>query len=459
MRDAGYIAMCFVHRSAKKLLGRYREPVGVRFVDVAPDDAAEDGTVLFGGLTAGANSEGADIRKPLSSLYPVENAVPPGSHQHLETSYTKGPGQQPKFATESFSPDLWRGFIERASIPQGYRNAGLRYAGYIASGLNSWCLPSWIWTNGAIVRQLCAAGDIEQARAIGDRLIALQEADGGWVVRSDYTVTEEIPVVAPNDSAYIANNACVELYKATGDDTYLHAARKCAAWIMECARPDGLVWTGYDRRTGTWLKEHTIVDTGFTAGLFARLVTITGDAKYREFLERFVARFIELFYDPATQCFATSVDASDMRVGGRFARGQAWALEGLIPAYEALQSEPIKQVAAANVAAIIDQQLSNGGWAYNFDKAYLGEDCKGVSVLAKALLDWDRTHPNAPARRAAQKALDWCIARTSVSGESAGGIFSFNSEGAVVHNYYTRTAFVYSSAYALECCEALAANG
>ena len=113
----------------------------------------------------------------------------------------------------------------------------------------------------------------------------------------------------------------------------------------------------------------------------------------------------------------------------------------------------------ANVQAIVAQQLRNGGWAYNFDKAYLGEDCKGVPVLAKALLDWHRIVANDDLYRSARLAMRWCKARTSLSGDSSGGIFSFNSEGAVVHNFYTKTAFVYSSAYALECRNALAANG
>lgn len=452
------MAMCFVHLWAKKLLGLHREPDGVRFVDITSEDMSDDGSVQFHGLPNSGGAETTDGRVLKDQLYPVENVVPVGSNRHLKTSFDKSWCGGIVRSKQSFSPDLWRMFIDNATIPQGYRNGGLKYAGFIASGRDKWCLPSWIWTNGAIVRYLCSVGDIRQARDIGDRLLARQEPQGGWVVRSDYTPTDEIPVVAPNDSAYIANNACLSLFETTGDKRYLASARKCADWVMGCARPDGLVWTGYDRRTGVWLKDHTIVDTGFTAGLFARLFLLTGEAKYGEFLENFVERFVELFYDPKTDCFATSVDENNQPIGGRFARGQAWALEGLIPAYEALRSARIRKIVTANVQAIVTQQLGNGGWAYNFDKAYLGEDCKGVPVLAKALLDWHRIEAKNSTFRSARLAIQWCKARTSLSGESSGGIFSFNSEGAVVHNFYTRTAFVYSSAYALECRNALDVN-
>ena len=56
---------------------------------------------------------------------------------------------------------------------------------------------------------------------------------------------------------------------------------------MESARPDGLVWSGYDMKSAKWLKKHIIVDTGFTAGLFANLYEFTGKKVYKDFLEKF----------------------------------------------------------------------------------------------------------------------------------------------------------------------------
>lgn len=461
MKEGVYVSMCLAHRIAKTVLGRHREPVGVRFVDIRERDISPNGTVLFGVLNATETEEGVYQEVKIDQLYPVENAVPLGSNLHLCTSYKSKPREADGHGKESqrFSASLWRKFIDRAEIPAGYRNAGLKYAGYIASGRDSWCLPSWIWTNAAIVRYFCQYGDLERAVPIGDLLLSKQEDEGGWVVRSDYTSTDEVPVIAPNDSAYIANNACLQLYRKTGHERFLLAAKSCANWIMETARPDGLVWTGYNEKTGEWLKKHTIVDTGFTAGLFANLYILTDDIRYRSFLERFVERFIELFYDRRIGGFATSINQVDGKVGGRFARGQAWALEGLIPAYRALRSERLKNIVQSNVESLLREQLPNGAWAYNLDRAYYGEDCKGVPVIAKALLDWNAINHDDRLRAAAEKALDWCKAHTSLSGQSQGGIFSFNLEGAVVHNLYTNTAFVYSSSYALECLELLKSDG
>lgn len=460
MLEAYYIAMCYLHRTVKKILRRSRDPVGFRFVDVTSRDIDEDGMVSFQGLTNPLTKDTGDGRVSIDQVYPVENAVPLGSNPHLRSSFspkTNSPTTKPSepVKEESFSPQLWRKFLDNAEIPKGFRNGGLKYAGYIASGRESWCLPSWVWTNAAIVRYLCSVGDIEQATKITNKLLAIQHPSGGWVVRSDYSTTEEIPVLAANDSAYLANNALLAMFNCTGETLYLDAARKCADWIMRTARPDGLVWTGFDLKNEVWITTHTIVDTGFTAGLFANLYLLTAEDRYRAFLERFVERFVEVFYDPKAKSFATSVDKHNTWVGGRFARGQAWALEGLIPAYQALKSDWLEEVILSNISTIKGQQLSNGGWAYNFDKAYLGEDCKGVPVLAKALMDWKRVKDDSRLALSVEDALNWCATRTSRSGTSIGGIFSYNAEGAVVHNFYSETAFVYSSAYALEAWNAL----
>jgi hypothetical protein len=446
--------MCSIHRVTKRLLKRSQEPLGVRFVDVTADDVSECGTVLIRRLSPTDQHQDGNDEVPLDQLYPVENGGPLGANLHLRTSFESHAGHGSS-QVERFAPAVWRKFIDAAEIPIGYRNSGLKYAGYIESGRNSWCLPSWIWTNAAIVRYLCSADELEQASRIGDLLLGRQEAEGGWIVRSDYTPTDEVPVLAPNDSAYIANNALLELYARTGEAKYLNSAIRCADWIMESSRPDGLVWTGCNRNTGEWLSKYTIVDTGFTAGLFANLYMTTGEPRYRKFLERFVVRFIELFYNPRTQGFATSVDQVGKKIGGRFARGQAWALEGLVPAYRALRTESLGEVIKATVNSLLKEQLANGGWAYNFDRAFFGEDCKGVPVIAKALLEWHDVHPDVRLPMSARRALTWCEKHTSLSGPALGGIFSFNLEGAVVHNLYTATAFVYSSAYALEAAEML----
>ena len=352
-------------------------------------------------------------------------------------------------ADEECATNLWGGFIAKSVIPQGKDHEGTLYAGFIAE-TQEWCLPSWIWTNAGTVRAYCAINRMAEAEALAEKLAAQQQECGGWIVRNDYDKQGAIPMLAPNDSAYMANNAFVELYLATKEQKYLDIARMCADWIIETARPDGIVYTGYNMRDEKWDKSCVIVDTGFTGGLFSRLYEITHDEKYLDFLKRFVEKYIELFCIPSAHGFCTSIDKNDRQQGGMFGRGQAWALEGLIPAYKVLKDEKVQAVIDDTINNLINVQCKNGGWAYNLTKPLMGEDCKAVSVIAKDMMDWYAITKDERIRQSAEKALDWCRKHTAIEGEAKGGIFSVCMEGAIVQNLYTSCAFVYASAYAIE---------
>ena len=440
-----YEAYGKLHKTAKKMLGRSNEQKTYRMVSVNDDDFTQD-YLKEQGDYFNEIKPGFKISKEMS--YPLENIVPAEQYHSLKDSFYKErkcSEKQLGVITEE-AEKLWLSFIDHSIIPTGYRNAGLHYAGYILDN-EEWCLPSWIWTNAAIVRMYCVTGKIEKAKELADLLIHNQLECGGWIVRNDYDMLGAIPVIAPNDSAYVANNACLEVYLATGEKGYLHSAEKCAMWIMNTAREDGMVYVGYNTRENCWQKTHNIVDVGFTAGLFAKLYQTTKKETYKEYLKRFTDKYIELFYNPSSKGFATSLDANDQKQGGMFGRGQAWALEGIIPAYEVLRDENLKQVIDSTVTTLLRLQDKTGGWAYNLSRPLMGIDCKATPIIALSLIKWS-TEKNVIV--AVNRALNWTVNHTSKSGNSAGGVYSYTIEGAIVHHMYTWTAFVYASAYAIE---------
>jgi rhamnogalacturonyl hydrolase YesR len=445
-----YKIYCFIHRLAKQILQRKGKP-NYRMISLNPSSFSKNEEIEING----SYINDIEIEMPTNinkkNLFPVENIVAIGSNSNLKDSYVRNKKSNLSLGVNMNDAKItWESFLNASIIPTGYKNGGLHYTGYIADDINEWCLPSWVWTNAALVRMYCNNGETTKAIQIGDLLLKQQLECGGWIVRNDYKSEGAIPTLAPNDSAYIANNSFIELYKVTKNEIYLDAAKKCADWIIESARPDGLVWSGYDMKRKEWDKDYIIVDTGFTAGLFANLYDITQDKKYKIFLEKFVNQYINLFFNPSNKGFSTSINKQNKQTGGVFARGQAWALEGLIPAYSVLKTEELKQVIDLTISNLLEKQLQNGGWSYNFPKPLLGEDCKGVSVLAKSLMEWNLIEQNDKVIISVNRALEWCIKQTASKGECKGGIFSFCMEGAVVHNFYTKTAFVYSSAYAIE---------
>ena len=346
------------------------------------------------------------------------------------------------------APLFWHNFIDGSSI-ESSDFKGLHYAGFVADSFE-WCLSSWIWTNAACVRMYCSIGETEKAKSLCDRLISFQKDCGGWVVRNDYDSKGAIPVLAPNDSAYIANNAVLSMYETTRDEHYLNVAIKCADWIIETARPDGLLHTGFNIRDGKWEKDNVIVDIGFAAGLFAHLLELTHDVKYELFLKQFIDRYIELFFNVNKEGFCTSIDKNGNQQGGMFARGQAWALEGLIPAYLVLKNENLRDIIDSTVSNLVRLQNNDGGWAYNLTRKLMGEDCKAVSVIAKDIMEWYKVTGDMRIYESARTAYLWCCKHTANDGLCRGGIFSYSTEGAIVKDHYTSCAFVYASAYAIE---------
>ncbi len=441
----------FLHKTAKRVLKRNNDLPDLVALVSFPETLFKDEVVYLepSGFVNEVELAASGGLVSKETVYPVENLAPVTATGKLPLSFTKKHVKL-HFATSlSDATKVWHSFIDASVISAGYRNEGIHYAGYIKE-CSQWCLPSWVWTNAAIVRYYAASGQVERARDLCDKLIALQDIMGGWVVRNDYSKDGILPELAPNDSCYIALNSCLSLYETTKEEKYLQSAIRCANWVIETARQDGLVYFAFDQKRREWIKNRNIVDIGFTAGLFARLYEVTREERYLVFLKRFTEKYIDVFYMPSEKCFATAVDGNDQQHGGAFGRGQGWALEGLIPAYRVLKDDKTRKVIAETVETLLKLQQKDGGWAYNLLKPVMGIDCKAVPIIARCLLEWEADTHDMRLYKAAEKALDWCALHTAVNGEAAGGIFSYTTEGAVVHHMYTSTAFVYGSSYALE---------
>lgn len=444
-----------LHKIVKKLLHRNIHSNTYRMISVLKKNLYADDTLNIKSQELGTYIN--DVSPILNLLkkedvFPVENIVATDTFSSFNNSFVlRRKYRESELGIDEIQAmDIWMEFIKSSEIPEGYKNGGLHYAGYILD-CEEWCLPSWVWTNAALVRMYCFLGKIYAARKIVDELIMLQQNCGGWIVRNDYDSEGAIPVLAPNDSAYIANNACLEFYFATSEKKYLDSAEKCAEWIMNTVRKDGMVYVGYDMKRSQWQTKHNIVDVGFTAGLFTRLYEYTGKEKYLSFLKKFTERYIELFYIPSSNGFATSLDANDKQLGGMFGRGQAWALEGLIPASRVLKDDKITTIVQDTIDNLIKVQDKEGGWAYNISRPLMGIDCKATSIIACSLMNWYRDHNEQEKLKvASEKAYQWCLKHTLPEGKGKGGIYSYTIEGAIVHHLYTYTAFVYGSSYAIE---------
>lgn len=456
---------CYIYRIylqmrnvAKTVLRGRQADLDYLFVDLKESDFDETGILKCSVTGDDCYIDGHSTKYPIKKdeLFPIENLVTNASiAKQYSKSYRNKRKEKPSYTHDVESAvKLWPLFLVNSRIPDGYKYAGFSYAGYIEE-YQEWCLPSWIWTNAAAVRYYCMADQIDEALQLGKVILQYQVQGKGWIVRNDYGVKNIKPLLAPNDSAYIANNACLEIYKKTKIQEYLDAAIECADWIIETARQDGMVYFGYDTFSDQWETDHNIVDVGFTAGLFAELYEITNNNKYSNFARKFTETYIKLFFDKEKGRFWSSIGLNDKPRGTGFSRGQAWALEGLIPVYKWLGDETIKPIINSTVQHLIRTQNKDGSWPRELDNPNLGPDCKGTPVIAYSLHKWLTEGPlerelYEAASKAVSNALQWCGQHTAENGNGLGGIYSFCYEGAIVHHPFTSTAFAYSSAYALE---------
>ena len=432
MRDIKYRIAGLVHYVLKLLIGRNRLFHSFIFVDVERSQI---------------QTYKKQRNETMVQVFPTENRVAAKSTP-FKRSFKLAPSFNCYSVNEEDIMEKWSRFISRSRIPPGYSNTGLCHGGFILNRSNGWCLPSWIWTNGAVVRHYLHE-DAAMAKVIAERLYSLQLDCGGWCVRFDYDQDGEVPIIAPNDSAYIANHAMLGMYRQTREQKWLKSAVRCANWIIETSREDGLVWTGKNKSTGIWDTNKIIVDIGFCAGLFGELYELTKEQDYLDFGIKFCDRYIDLFFDDTKGLFVTSINGLNERQGGYFARGQAWAFEGLLPIFRHTNDIRIRQVLDRCFSTMLKNQRKDGSWHYNLSKKYLGTDCKGTPVIAKALLEYANLTNN-PSKEWAERALSWCKSNTVENSDASGGIFSYSMEGAIVHTHYSSTALVYSTIYALE---------
>jgi rhamnogalacturonyl hydrolase YesR len=314
-------------------------------------------------------------------------------------------------------------------------------------------MPSWIWTNAAIGRYYVNSGKAHEARRLADKFLSAQLKCGAWIVRFDFVGRDRHlrRTVAPNDSAYIAANCLLRVFRECGDDKYLDSSQRCAAWIMEYGCCHDLVYPGYDYDRGVWDTSGNIVDTGFTADLFCSLYDITHQDKYCAFADRFITAYLKAFYKGGG-VFAPALDRNGNHIGtGVFARGQAWALEGLIAYYRMTHDARIEGIIDDTVGYLLQHQRPNGAWHHVIRPGVLqwfsADDCKGTPVIAAAIDAWavSKDSRSGEIRKAVAAAVQWCKVHTATEGDGRGGIFSWSPEGGIEPN--ASVAFVYANCY------------
>ena len=155
----------FAHKCAKKFLNKNKSKF--KFISLNVDCNLLELEVEDNG----AYINDIDLKKgqnliESNALFPVENVIPLSGinlNENFNESFKRRKKENIRFGiNESDSEKAWYEFINASFIGEKYKYGNLSMAAYILE-CQTWCLPSWIWTNAAIVRLYCKTGDIKKS--------------------------------------------------------------------------------------------------------------------------------------------------------------------------------------------------------------------------------------------------------------------------------------------------------
>lgn len=326
-------------------------------------------------------------------------------------------------------------------------------------GVQDFRLNSWIWGSGIVIRALLArwrdTGNEnlrDHAEMSGKKLLDLQDDDGGFVVRWDYPRDTESGIErwrAPNDSAFLASNGLIHLYRVTNNSEYLRASIEVGQWILENAlADDGKLAVG--QCDGNWDFSWLYVDAGFVIGLFRKLYEETGDPRWKSGGKRFFSWYVEHMFVEEDGLFIKTWRARGDNQYEKYARGQGWALDGMIDASILLNDRSAEAIAVKLADTLVEHQRGDGGWNYLLDEPSSGVENKGTPVIAYHLARLGEQMNESKYTAAALRAIRWCEANQQLQFEAGyGGISSWSREGNIVGDRQATTAFGYANAYYL----------
>ncbi|HEY5845720.1 MAG TPA: hypothetical protein VIT42_02905 [Microlunatus sp.] len=203
------------------------------------------------------------------------------------------------------------GFLQ--GVIDAYRVSGPRMAQsyYDGSGLLD---VGFTYDNALTTIALLDGGDVVRARAIGDALLLVQEADGR--LRQAYFVNRETPVVAADPFGFTgtavgdmawAGVALAQLARATGLRQYRDGAVKIGTWIYDNTySTTGL--GGYTFGLTAGLEDHKSTEHNIDVyALFRLLARLTRNPEWTERAEH-AWDFVEALWNAADGFFWTGSD-------------------------------------------------------------------------------------------------------------------------------------------------------
>ncbi|MEO7799984.1 MAG: hypothetical protein ABIY47_19910 [Opitutaceae bacterium] len=337
--------------------------------------------------------------------------------------------------------------------------------------------PSWIWAWGPSIKLLLdTASHVPEvtakipatelrdfARAIGEASRRFQLDQPGHPV--DGVVTsrwrESEGTLARNggfeqfysvaDALFLIGWGWVPLYRETGDKSYLAAALRLAAATRRLQGQFEIIPMDYAKSAEAW-KNYTINEAGFGPEGLAAIYAATGDSALPAIGATYMDRLLKRFQQD-NGLWARRFEFSPERTvpSQRMTRGEGWAMEGLIAAYDLTRDGKYRDLAVKMASHLVAAQHADGSWSYEFDQpsATVGISEKGTALWSLLFYRLHALTRDPAHLQAARRALTWCLENQSTGPdrEGHGGIIGITFQSGVTYRAWFPLACSYTSAF------------
>lgn len=318
-------------------------------------------------------------------------------------------------------------------------------------------MPCWLWSDAPVVSVLLdtiRSGRYPEyqeqmeylARGICEVFLNTQildeqeESYGAYVSRYRYYSHQDYSfnrLLGPNDTSFSIKWAILPMYEYTADERYLRSARLGLEWVEKVIRMMDFVPSHYYFEDKKW-EDRAFVDTGFCVEGFQKYDEITKSDRYTELIDFTMKRYIRQF-KLDNGFFGQNYRPEKGVDSNLFARGQGWALEGLLACIkEGVNKEEYLAQAESLADLIVANQNVSGSFSWSMGdydpstqmKQDTGDCEKGTAVLAWLLMELYLFLKKESYLVCAKKAIDWCSnhiktdVREGVGGIAAAGICS-----------------------------------
>lgn len=338
--------------------------------------------------------------------------------------------------------------------------------------------PCWLWNDAPVVSAFLQLAKFQTEGAknslylkaaveIGEVFLRNQILDaesqnfGALVSRYRYYESAKYPyecLLGPNDTAFIVKWALLPLFEATNDQRFLTHSKIAMIWVRSVIKKFDYVPSQYYVRRKEW-EPSQFVDSGFIPEGFAALMAHGEHAEkfaYAQMIEMFSGRYINHFKMPNGFYRQDYSPFSELNNDHIFVRGQGWAMEGFIAAYEATQQSWYKDEAVSIARLLANFQRKNGSWPFLLGNGISSRRIqlrsgvceKGTALIGYLMLRLYKLEPEQAFFKSGCRALEWCEKSIDRGlGDGFGGIASRSQNSGIVGLPYIRVATGYANAF------------